>query len=240
MSINQHIDALGFMIRHALLFGVAAGMLGGCSHYNSLHDFHGIPKIRKGAVPCHSFPNKFVDPDRLGQHCYHYSLKERSGIVYTCYTAYMDQHIYRIIDANFNRAREALRVMEDYVRFILDDGRLSRLAKELRHDLRACMDQIAPEDLAGARDIIGDDGTEISTDSEGSRSDEKAVLTAAAKRLSEALRCMEEYAKIESTEMGAMLEKLRYRAYDLEKRIIRRADQAGPATMTLAGRSTRS
>ena len=40
---------------------------------------------------------------------------------------------YRILDANFNRAREALRVMEDYARFELNHTRLSSQAKQLRH-----------------------------------------------------------------------------------------------------------
>lgn len=40
-----------------------------------------------------------------------------------------------MIDASFNRATEGLRVIEDFVRFVLDDGLLTRLAKEARHDL---------------------------------------------------------------------------------------------------------
>lgn len=41
----------------------------------------------------------------------------------------------RTLDAAANRAREGLRVVEDYVRFSLDDAHLSRLLKELRHEL---------------------------------------------------------------------------------------------------------
>jgi len=37
----------------------------------------------------------------------------------------MNLAVLRILDANFNRAREALRVVEDYARFVLDDGHLS-------------------------------------------------------------------------------------------------------------------
>ena len=40
----------------------------------------------------------------------------------------------RILDASANRAREALRVLEDFTRFCLDDAFLSRQFKELRHD----------------------------------------------------------------------------------------------------------
>ena len=40
--------------------------------------------------------------------------------------------IYRILDANLNRAREALRVIEDFARFGMDDPHLSGWAKEMR------------------------------------------------------------------------------------------------------------
>ena len=41
----------------------------------------------------------------------------------------------RILDASANRAREGLRVIEDYVRFVLDDPGLTRRLKEVRHRL---------------------------------------------------------------------------------------------------------
>ena len=43
----------------------------------------------------------------------------------------------RVLDAAANRAREGLRVVEDYVRFVLDDQYLTELCKQLRHDLTA-------------------------------------------------------------------------------------------------------
>ena len=41
----------------------------------------------------------------------------------------------RILDASANRAREGLRVVEDYVRFVLDDPGLTERLKEVRHRL---------------------------------------------------------------------------------------------------------
>ncbi len=41
----------------------------------------------------------------------------------------------RVLDASANRAREGLRVVEDYVRFALDDAMLTRRLKEVRHRL---------------------------------------------------------------------------------------------------------
>ena len=43
--------------------------------------------------------------------------------------------IIRILDASLNRASEGLRVVEDYVRFVLDDPFLTGKAKAIRHEL---------------------------------------------------------------------------------------------------------
>ena len=127
----------------------------------------------------------------------------------------------RIIDANANRAREALRVMEDAARFILDHSELAGDAKRLRHDLAAALGPIEHV-LLPARDTPGDVGTAIATPAEGVRTDARAVATAAAKRLSEALRTIEEYAKTIAggPSVAASVERLRYRAYDLEQRLL--------------------
>ncbi len=139
--------------------------------------------------------------------------------------------ILRILDANANRAREALRVMEEAARFLLDDAALSRDLKQLRHDLAAVVTQLPS--LALHRDTSGDVGTAITTDAEQTRATVAEVAVAAGKRLTEALRAMEEYAKLlppppppapEGVQGGSpplptRLESLRYRAYPLEQRL---------------------
>jgi hypothetical protein len=47
--------------------------------------------------------------------------------------------LLRIVDAAANRAAEGLRVVEDSVRFRLDDRHLTELCKTLRHDLTAAI-----------------------------------------------------------------------------------------------------
>ena len=47
----------------------------------------------------------------------------------------LSPQVLRLLDANFNRAREALRVIEDYARFVLNDGAISSGLKQIRHDL---------------------------------------------------------------------------------------------------------
>ncbi|MCF7958505.1 MAG: thiamine phosphate synthase [Phycisphaerae bacterium] len=137
----------------------------------------------------------------------------------------MNKQILRLIDANFNRAREGLRCMEDFARFLLNDAHLSSLVKQSRHDLSQIIAQLPQNELLAARDTPGDVGTTITTESEHKRSDPLAVLQAAVKRLPEALRCLEEYTKIDAPELSARLEALRYKAYHLEKQLIAKADR---------------
>jgi len=121
----------------------------------------------------------------------------------------------RIQDANGNRAVEGLRVLEDVARFLCDDAVLSAEAKELRHRLRAAVPPVA----AAARDTPGDVGTAIGTDSERRRAHLPALLRANAARVQEALRCLEESAKLAGDD-GAVFEALRYRVYALESALL--------------------
>jgi len=147
----------------------------------------------------------------------------------------MDQSTLRIMDANFNRAREALRVMEEYARFVLNDTMLSATIKRARHDLLECLksasrksggefgvraDMADPADLTAHRDIVHDVGRDITTPEEGVRHDVHDVVTAACKRLSESLRALEEYGKTLSATLGGDMEKLRYEGYEIERRLL--------------------
>lgn len=126
-------------------------------------------------------------------------------------------NLYRILDANLNRTREALRVLEEYVRFVLDSAALAETVKGLRHDLRAAAAGLPQRDLLAARDTLGDVGTRLATPAEGQRAGAADVARAALKRLSESLRALEEYAKPLSAQAAEAFEQLRYRVYTLEK-----------------------
>lgn len=125
----------------------------------------------------------------------------------------------RIIDANLNRAREALRVVEEHARFVIEDAVLSADVKQTRHDLRAAVPQALAGKLPAARDIVGDVGARVTTEAESSRASTGDVAIAACKRATEALRAIEEYAKLEDAAFAAAIEAIRYRAYDLERRL---------------------
>ncbi len=141
----------------------------------------------------------------------------------------------RIIDSNLNRAREALRVMEEYARLGLDDAGLTAAIKETRHALATAANEfegkrvgdangtIARAEARGSvvehRDIVGDVGCDVATAAEYERSDSGHVALAAAKRLSEALRAVEEYGKTIDDAFAKAVEKIRYRGYELERRL---------------------
>lgn len=126
----------------------------------------------------------------------------------------------RLLDACANRAREGLRVIEDYCRFVLDDAFLCRTLKEWRHEMTASVANLAPRFLLEARETQYDVGTELSTPSEQQRDSLRDVLQANFKRLQEALRSLEEYGKVHSPQLGEALERLRYRAYTLERALL--------------------
>src|SRR2546423_10732509 len=80
----------------------------------------------------------------------------------------MNPQVLRLLDANFNRAREALRVIEDYARFVLDDEAICAELKQLRHDFTAITSKYA-NDAILHRDTPGDVGTDVKTQAEFER-----------------------------------------------------------------------
>src|SRR5688572_14327459 len=115
----------------------------------------------------------------------------------------MNGPVLRILDANANRAREALRVVEDYARFALNDEALCGSLKGLRHDLAAATSTFVDEAILH-RDTPGDVAH---------------VVTAAGKRLGEALRTIEEYLKTVDVSAASKVESIRYQSYDFERQI---------------------
>jgi thiamine-phosphate pyrophosphorylase len=135
-----------------------------------------------------------------------------------------DAEIMRILDVNVNRAREALRVIEDYARFVLDDADAAGAVKHCRHELRAMVAAAGGDAVLAARDIGGDVGRDVKTAGELRRGSPEEVVRAAFGRLSEAARSLGEYGKIVSDVAAAAAETLRYGCYELEQRIVLRSD----------------
>lgn len=129
-----------------------------------------------------------------------------------------DSTIYlRVIDASANRACEALRVIEDFVRFVQDDPFLVENLKKLRHRLvQNVLKFPMPERLA-YRETEADVGTRIETKTEFSRSSLQAVLDANFSRLQESLRSLEEFSKLTQPEAAREFEQMRYASYTLQR-----------------------
>jgi thiamine-phosphate pyrophosphorylase len=128
----------------------------------------------------------------------------------------------RVIDANANRAREALRVLEDAARFALNDAVLCAQLKDLRHALQGALSVLPQGWLLAHRDVVGDVGQEISGEHEMNRPDHHAVVVAAGKRLGEALRSIEEALKMVDMSAARRVEQLRYAAYQAEAALVLR------------------
>ena len=87
----------------------------------------------------------------------------------------MNPQVARLLDANCNRAREALRVIEDYARFVLNDATISAELKQLRHDFAEATRTFASEAILH-RDTPGDVGTTNKTETEFVREDVAHVV----------------------------------------------------------------
>jgi thiamine-phosphate pyrophosphorylase len=128
--------------------------------------------------------------------------------------------VLRIIDANANRAAEALRTIEEYVRFVVNDAHMSQATKSLRHRLATIMQLVPLRDRSVARESQFDVGRNLTATEEADRANVLAVVAAAFGRLKQALRCLEEYSKTIFSDAAELFEQLRYDAYQLEKMII--------------------
>ncbi|QEF96021.1 Thiamine-phosphate synthase [Stieleria maiorica] len=129
------------------------------------------------------------------------------------------QTSYRILDASANRAAEGIRTIEEFVRFGLDDSQAAAVAKELRHELATALSRLNRAELLAARDTEGDVGTALETTAEYSRAEIADVITAAAERVQQSLRVLEEYGKTVDVEFARQIESLRYRAYTHHRQI---------------------
>jgi thiamine-phosphate pyrophosphorylase len=127
--------------------------------------------------------------------------------------------LFRILDASLNRAGEGLRVVDDYVRFVLNEPFLTSELRSLRHDLARASAAISPTDLHAARDTLHDVGPDAATPSEQGRADAPAVCAANLKRTEQALRSLEEFGKLMDLQFARAVEALRYRLYTIEKAI---------------------
>jgi len=133
----------------------------------------------------------------------------------------VDKGVLRVIDANFNRCKEGLRVVEDIFRFILKQDNLRRVSRRLRH----CLDRIAQEKILKqailSRNSTKDLGKECDA-LEIKRKDVNSLLYINLQRVKESLRVLEEFFKLIIPQGVARIKKIRYEIYELEKKILKK------------------
>jgi thiamine-phosphate pyrophosphorylase len=130
-----------------------------------------------------------------------------------------DRSILRIVDANSNRTREALRVVEDIVRFSLEDKGLATSLKDERHRIARYCDSLLKQHMKGlkARDTRTDPGRDSMSRSEATRRNLGELLVSNFRRAEESLRVLEEVTKLVDVRLPRMLKRSRFRVYELEK-----------------------
>ena len=137
-------------------------------------------------------------------------------------------NIYRIIDANLNRAREGIRVAEEVARLYFDDAKLSSQLKSLRHQLtRVAKNSFDEKKLLSFRDSQKDVGANSMRGLEKKRGDMESIVFANLRRSQEAVRVLEEFGKLITPAPTQSFKKIRFRLYTLEQKMMELLKRAG-------------
>lgn len=130
--------------------------------------------------------------------------------------------MYRIIDANFNRSREGLRVCEEVARFIWNSAGLTKELKSVRHNITDILKRTpsASEILFAIRDVGSDVGRGRQRKSEMRRLDYSDIFSANIERVKESLRVLEEFFKLIDESGSRKFTKLRFKVYEIEKKAL--------------------
>jgi len=134
----------------------------------------------------------------------------------------MKEQVYRILDANANRAREGLRVLEDIARFIHNNEKITSQLKRERHRITSFLKNVpgpgGEKILIKARDSAADVGAKTNTPGEKKRDGIMEVAISNFRRSQEAIRVLEEFTKIFKGTVSQRFKAMRFRLYALEKK----------------------
>ncbi|MSR77961.1 MAG: thiamine-phosphate pyrophosphorylase [Candidatus Omnitrophica bacterium] len=136
----------------------------------------------------------------------------------------MKKKIYRLLDANYNRAKEATRVAEDLIRFIWNDRNLTRELKNCRHEITKTLltFPVKYRVLVQARDTGADVGKHHVVRDQKQIPTLKDTTVINFKRGQESLRVLEELSKAISQKHSDSFKRIRFKLYELEKKAIRK------------------
>lgn len=123
-----------------------------------------------------------------------------------------DLRIYQIIDANLDRAREGLRVLEDWARFGLGENDCVAKIKNYRQILGKNHLEVYKQ----SRNHIEDQCKGLTHQEQMKRRTPEKIVSSNAGRVQEALRVIEEFSRLNNHELSKIASEIRYEIYTLE------------------------
>ena len=131
--------------------------------------------------------------------------------------------IVRIIDANYNRVKEGLRVCEDTMRLAYNDRNNSKKLKFLKQRITTIFNtsKLPNKELIRHRNSATDVGK---YDFSGSKASLPDIFIANSQRVKEALRVLEECMSLLDTKTAKRFQKIRFEMYELEKKCLTKID----------------
>ena len=123
-----------------------------------------------------------------------------------------DLRIAQIIDANLDRAREGLRVLEDWARFALGRKDLVMSFKNFRQTLGKHHLKIYKD----SRNFIADKCAGLSHPEQFKRNNVSSIICSNSARVQEALRVIEEFTRDHNQNLCKISSEIRYEIYNLE------------------------
>lgn len=130
-------------------------------------------------------------------------------------SAKLSPELFRVIDANINRLKEGIRVVEDILRYRDNNKELASKLKNLRHIATIRDSKILLQNRDSINDVL-----RSSTKSEQNRTSIESILTANFKRAEESSRVLEELYKLSDINQSETFKNIRYELYALEKDVL--------------------
>jgi thiamine-phosphate pyrophosphorylase len=145
--------------------------------------------------------------------------KTRRG---TTASADSQKDIYRVLDANINRAKEGLRVCEDIARFCLKDVLITKRLRRIRHAITTVLknSRVDRRAMMFERKVAQDPGKEFANQT--AKSSFAHLFCANIQRAKEALRVIEEFLKLLDLRASRLIQKIRFDTYELEKKTVKK------------------
>jgi len=123
----------------------------------------------------------------------------------------------QVIDANLDRAREGLRVIEEWSRFNIDDLDIATRLKDWRQRLGV----LHKRDYKFSRDLESDIGLGLTHPAQKNRNSSDELISSNCSRVQEALRVIEEFSRNYNPLLSKTSNEIRYGLYEMEIHILR-------------------